>query len=161
MLKSAHSHRPQPCAFDAAAPLALVFDPTQNFRMPRDRAHGHQRIADAEAGGDGVFGEGQVGGEQAAGDALQTGDVDMVGLEAADAQMLMRLRGSAPRRVRRQRAVQQLQQSLDAFAAEFDHLMAQDAALPARERVGLSLLLALRPWSLSVFADLRRAPGAP
>jgi hypothetical protein len=85
----------------------------------------------------------------------------MVGLEAADAQMLMRLRGSAPRRVRRQRAVQQLQQSLDAFAAEFDHLMAQDAALPARERVGLSLLLALRPWSLSVFADLRRAPGAP
>ncbi len=39
--------------------------------------------------------------------------------------------------------------------------MAQDAALPARERVGLSLLLALRPWSLSVFADLRRAPGAP
>jgi transcriptional regulator with XRE-family HTH domain len=53
-----------------------------------------------------------------------------------------------------------LQRRLDEFAAEFDQLMAQDAALPARERVGLSLVLALRPWSLSVFADLRRASGA-
>jgi transcriptional regulator with XRE-family HTH domain len=44
------------------------------------------------------------------------------------------------------------------LAEEFDLAMAQDAALPAAERVGVSLVLAKRPWSLSLFADLRRAP---
>lgn len=45
------------------------------------------------------------------------------------------------------------------LAEEFDLAMAQDATLPATERVGVSLVLAKRPWSLSLFADLRRAPA--
>ena len=56
----------------------------------------------------------------------------------------------------------QLQRRLEEFAAEFDRLMAQDAALPAAQREGLSLVLAQRPWSLSLFAELRRSvEGAP
>lgn len=56
----------------------------------------------------------------------------------------------------------QLQRRLEEFAAEFDRLMAQDAGLPAAQREGLSLVLAQRPWSLSLFADLRRGvEGAP
>ncbi|SDD65413.1 helix-turn-helix domain-containing protein [Aquimonas voraii] len=51
----------------------------------------------------------------------------------------------------------QLMQRLEDFAAEFDRLMAQDAGLPAAQRVGLSLVLAQRPWSLSLFSELRRA----
>lgn len=49
-----------------------------------------------------------------------------------------------------------LQRRLEEFAAEFDRLMAQDASLPAAQRVGLSLVLAQRPWSLGLFAPLRR-----
>jgi transcriptional regulator with XRE-family HTH domain len=51
-----------------------------------------------------------------------------------------------------------MQRRLQELAAEFDQRMAQDAALPARERAGVSLVLALRPWSLSVFAEHRRQP---
>jgi transcriptional regulator with XRE-family HTH domain len=43
------------------------------------------------------------------------------------------------------------------LAEEFDRMMAQDAPLPAAQRVGTSLVLAQRPWSLSLFADLRRS----
>lgn len=55
----------------------------------------------------------------------------------------------------------QLQRRLEEVAAEFDRLMAQDAALPAAQRVGLSLVLAQRPWSLSLFSDFRRSAAAP
>ncbi len=41
-------------------------------------------------------------------------------------------------------------------AKEFDLLMVQDAALPAVERVGLSLVLAMRPWNLALFAPYRK-----
>ncbi|MGQ0801140.1 MAG: helix-turn-helix domain-containing protein [Pseudomarimonas sp.] len=43
-------------------------------------------------------------------------------------------------------------------AEEFDRLMAQDAALPASARIGVSLVLAKRPWSLRMFANLRNSP---
>ncbi len=53
-----------------------------------------------------------------------------------------------------------LQRRLEEFAAEFDRLMAQDAAQPAARRVGLSLVLAQRPWSLGLFGPLRRGAAA-
>jgi transcriptional regulator with XRE-family HTH domain len=53
-------------------------------------------------------------------------------------------------------SVEHLRQRLADVADEFDRLLAQDAALPAAQRQGLSLVLAQRPWSLSLFAPLRR-----
>ncbi len=50
-----------------------------------------------------------------------------------------------------------MQRRLHEIAAEFDQLMAQDAALPANQRAGVSLVLAIRPWSLSMFAEHRRS----
>jgi transcriptional regulator with XRE-family HTH domain len=49
-----------------------------------------------------------------------------------------------------------VERRLQELAEEFDLMMAQDEAAPAAERVGLSLVLAMRPWSLSLFSDLRR-----
>jgi len=49
-----------------------------------------------------------------------------------------------------------LQRRLDEAAAEFDVLLAQDAGLPAAQRVGVSLVLAQRPWTLQLFDPLRR-----
>lgn len=46
---------------------------------------------------------------------------------------------------------------IDELAEEFDRLLQQDATLPATQRVGTSLVLAQRTWSLSLFAPLRRA----
>lgn len=45
---------------------------------------------------------------------------------------------------------------LQELAEEFDLLMAQDAGLPASQRIGFSLVLAKRPWSLHLFDPLRR-----
>ena len=45
-------------------------------------------------------------------------------------------------------------------AEAFDLLMEQDAKLPAAERVGVSLVLARRPWNLTVFSDLRKGSEA-
>ena len=41
-------------------------------------------------------------------------------------------------------------------AEAFDLMMEQDAKLPAAERVGVSLVLARRPWRLGLFAGLRK-----
>jgi transcriptional regulator with XRE-family HTH domain len=49
-----------------------------------------------------------------------------------------------------------MQLRLAELAEEFDLLMAQDAALPANRRQGVSLVLAQRSWSLQLFAGLRR-----
>jgi len=54
-----------------------------------------------------------------------------------------------------------LDQRLAALAEEFDRLLAQDAGLPASARVGVSLVLAQRPWSLRAFDAWRRNPNAP
>lgn len=53
-------------------------------------------------------------------------------------------------------SARQMQRRLQELAAEFDALLAQDAGLPSSERQGVSLVLAQRPWSLSLFAPLRR-----
>ncbi|MCB1555283.1 MAG: helix-turn-helix transcriptional regulator [Xanthomonadales bacterium] len=54
------------------------------------------------------------------------------------------------------RSAEVIERRLQELAEEFDLMMAQDAALPAAERVGLSLVLASRPWSLALFAPFRR-----
>ncbi len=53
-------------------------------------------------------------------------------------------------------SARQLQQRMEELTAEFDRLMGQDAGLPAAQRVGLSLVLAQRSWTQSLFASLRR-----
>lgn len=57
-------------------------------------------------------------------------------------------------------SAQALKRRLDELAAEFDRLLAQDAALPASARVGVSLVAATSSWSLGLFADLHREPLA-
>ncbi|TDK28381.1 XRE family transcriptional regulator [Luteimonas aestuarii] len=52
--------------------------------------------------------------------------------------------------------VQQMRQRLDEVAREFDGLLARDAALPSEQRVGVSLVLAQKPWLLRLFAPYRR-----
>lgn len=53
----------------------------------------------------------------------------------------------------------QLKQRLGEVAREFDALLARDAALSARERVGVSLVLAQKPWLLQLFQPYRRSQG--
>ena len=52
-----------------------------------------------------------------------------------------------------------LQRRLDEAASEFETLLAQDTGLPAAQRVGVSLVLAQRPWTLQLFDPLRRTPA--
>lgn len=52
----------------------------------------------------------------------------------------------------------QIQQKMQRLAQDFRHLNEEDKTLPLAERFGTSLVLALRPWELAVFAKLRR-PG--
>jgi transcriptional regulator with XRE-family HTH domain len=49
-----------------------------------------------------------------------------------------------------------LLKKMDRLAAQFKELHDDDAGLPLEERFGSSLLVALRPWELSHFRDLRR-----
>ncbi len=51
---------------------------------------------------------------------------------------------------------QLLKQRLQELAREFDALMARDSVLPVAERVGLSLVLGVRPWGLPDFEKFRR-----
>ena len=53
--------------------------------------------------------------------------------------------------------IRQLKQRLGEVAREFDALLACDAALSARERVGVSLVLAQKPWLLQLFHPYRRS----
>lgn len=50
----------------------------------------------------------------------------------------------------------QIQQKMQRLAQDFRHLNEEDKTLPLAERFGTSLVLALRPWELAVFATLRR-----
>ncbi|HTA64250.1 MAG TPA: helix-turn-helix transcriptional regulator [Xanthomonadaceae bacterium] len=52
----------------------------------------------------------------------------------------------------------QLQRRIDEAAGEFDLLMAQDASLPAAQRIGVSLVVGRRPWKLRLFDPLRAKP---
>lgn len=53
--------------------------------------------------------------------------------------------------------VSQLRLRLEELAREFDALLARDATLSAEERVGVSLVLAQKPWLLQLFQPYRRA----
>ena len=54
----------------------------------------------------------------------------------------------------------QLRMRLEEVAREFDALLARDATLPAEQRVGVSLVLAQKPWLLQLFHPYRRSrPG--
>lgn len=53
--------------------------------------------------------------------------------------------------------IRQLKQRLGEVAREFDALLARDAALSAQERVGVSLVLAQKPWLLQLFQPYRRS----
>ncbi len=50
----------------------------------------------------------------------------------------------------------QMQQKLQRLAQEFRHLHEEDKSLPLAQRFGTSLVLAIRPWELAVFQQLRR-----
>ena len=45
---------------------------------------------------------------------------------------------------------------LQEAAEAFDLMMEQDAKLPAAQRVGVSLVLARRPWNLTLYSGLRK-----
>ena len=49
---------------------------------------------------------------------------------------------------------------LEEAADEFDGMLVQDAVLPTNQRVGVSLVIAQRPWSLNLFDNLRRKPSS-
>lgn len=49
-----------------------------------------------------------------------------------------------------------LKQRLNELAREFDTLMAHDSSLPAAERIGLSMVMGVRPWGLPDFEKWRR-----
>lgn len=53
--------------------------------------------------------------------------------------------------------VGQLRRRLEEVSREFDGLLARDATLPAESRVGVSVVLAQKPWLLQLFAPYRRA----
>jgi DNA-binding Xre family transcriptional regulator len=53
--------------------------------------------------------------------------------------------------------VRQMRQRLEEVVREFDALLVRDAALPAKERIGMSLVLAQKPWLLQLFQQYRRA----
>lgn len=55
--------------------------------------------------------------------------------------------------------IKQLRQRLEELAREFDALLARDATLEAQRRVGVSLVLAQKPWLLQLFRPYRRAPA--
>lgn len=59
------------------------------------------------------------------------------------------------------RSAATIREKLREAASQFDLMLAQDAHLPAAERVGVSLVLAQRPWSLGLFDPLRRASADP
>ncbi len=56
--------------------------------------------------------------------------------------------------------IKQLRQRMEELAREFDALLARAAPLDAQHRLGVSLVLAQKPWLLQLFQPYRRAqPG--
>jgi DNA-binding Xre family transcriptional regulator len=56
--------------------------------------------------------------------------------------------------------VRQMRQRLEEVVREFDALLVRDATLSAKERIGVSLVLAQKPWLLQLFQGYRRALDA-
>jgi len=52
-----------------------------------------------------------------------------------------------------------LQDSMHRLAREFDELSKKDGKLPPEDTFGTGMVLAMRPWELSIFAELRRGPN--
>ena len=50
----------------------------------------------------------------------------------------------------------ELIRKLKRLANEFDALTTEDESVPMNQRLGMSVLLAIRPWSVAVFDELRR-----
>jgi DNA-binding Xre family transcriptional regulator len=74
---------------------------------------------------------------------------------AASEETLLLLSGMVSRR-----SAATIREKLREAASQFDLMLAQDAHLPASERVGVSLVLAQRPWSLGLFDPLRKASSS-
>jgi transcriptional regulator with XRE-family HTH domain len=55
--------------------------------------------------------------------------------------------------------VKQIRQRLEDVVKEFDALLIRDATLTPNERIGVSLVLAQKPWLLQLFQKYRRALG--
>jgi hypothetical protein len=53
--------------------------------------------------------------------------------------------------------VRQMRQRLEEVVREFDALLIRDATLPPKQRIGMSLVLAQKPWLLQLFQGYRRA----
>jgi DNA-binding Xre family transcriptional regulator len=53
-----------------------------------------------------------------------------------------------------------LQQRMHRIAEEFDSLIEEDRQLGHNSREGTSLVMAIRPWELALFTELRRVPAA-
>lgn len=53
----------------------------------------------------------------------------------------------------------QMQNSMRRLAREFDELSKEDGKLPLEETFGTGLVVAMRPWELDIFAELRRKPN--
>jgi len=54
-----------------------------------------------------------------------------------------------------------LQQRMRKIAEEFDSLVEEDRPLDHNTRDGMTMVMAIRPWELALFAELRRAPARP
>jgi DNA-binding Xre family transcriptional regulator len=52
---------------------------------------------------------------------------------------------------------QEMVKKAQRLVQDFNHFHADDESLPLDERHGTSMVLAMRPWELKIFADLRRA----
>lgn len=52
-----------------------------------------------------------------------------------------------------------MQNGLRRLAREFDELSKEDGKLPLEETFGTGMVLAMRPWELSIFSDMRRRPN--
>lgn len=53
--------------------------------------------------------------------------------------------------------VRQMRQRLEEVVREFDALLIRDATLSVKERIGVSLVLAQKPWLLQLFQQYRKA----
>lgn len=54
-----------------------------------------------------------------------------------------------------------LEQRMKRLVDEFESLMEEDRKLELRLRRGTTMVLAIRPWQLNVFAQFRRDAGMP
>ena len=59
------------------------------------------------------------------------------------------------------RSTELLQQRMRKIADEFDALVEEDRVLDHAHRSGTTMVMAIRPWELDLFAEMRRVKTAP